>query len=235
MKIYEVGGCVRDELLGIASKDIDFVVVAESYNAMKQYLVDHGFKIYVEEPKFVTIRCSVPQSHPLRSRTKDADFVLARKDAPTGDGRRPDYVEVGTLQEDLSRRDFSINAMAKDSETGEIIDLFGGKQDLQDKILRFVGDPEKRISEDGLRVLRAFRFKITKGLTLDPRTQSALTSPLATEMLHKVSQDRVRDEVNKMFAYDTLASLALLAGLPVELQAAIFKKPLHLQATTKCS
>lgn len=233
MKIYEVGGCVRDELLGVASKDIDFVAVAESYAAMKQYLVDHGFKIYVEEPKFVTIRCSVPQGHPLRSRTKDADFVLSRKDSDTGDGRRPDYVEPGTLADDLARRDFTVNSLAKDTDTGEIIDLFGGRQDLTDKVLRFVGDPEKRIAEDGLRVLRGFRFSITKGFFLHPITRAALMSPLAAEMLNKVSQDRVRDELNKMLAHDTVASLRLLASLPDMMQANIFKQPLHLQATTK--
>lgn len=233
IKIYEVGGCVRDELLGLPSKDIDFVVVAESFSAMKEHLLQAGFKVYMEEPRFVTLRCNIPENHPLRQRTRDADFVLARKDAPTGDGRRPDYVEAGTLLDDLSRRDFTINALAKDPETGLIIDHFGGQGDLTQRILRFVGDPYQRIAEDGLRVLRAFRFKITKGLTLCPRSEAALSSGLAAEMLTKVSLDRIREELNKMLAYDTLSSLNLLGKLPTRLQNNIFRQPLHLSATLK--
>src|SRR4051812_1141546 len=100
IKFYEVGGCVRDELLGIPSKDIDFVVIAPSFEAMRAHLLAEKFKIFVEKQEFVTIRASVPPGHPLRQRTRDADFVLARKDSPTSDGRRPDYVEPGTLEDD---------------------------------------------------------------------------------------------------------------------------------------
>src|SRR5690606_30256826 len=113
IQMFEVGGCVRDDLLGIPTKDVDFTVVAPSFDAMRDHLIREGFRIHVESPEFVAIRAGVPEGHPLRERTKDADFVLARKDAPTGDGRRPDFVEPGTLMDDLARRDFTVNAMAR--------------------------------------------------------------------------------------------------------------------------
>ena len=195
IRFYEVGGCVRDSLLGLPCKDIDFVVVAPSYDAMRNHLLEQGFKIYLESPEFVTIRCGVPVGHPLRARVKDTDFVLARKDAPTGDGRRPDYVEAGTLADDLARRDFTCNSIAKDPLTGELIDLHQGIPDLRQGLLRFVGDPNKRIEEDGLRVLRGFRFMITKGLKPTLETQTALLSAQAAERLQCVSIERVREEL----------------------------------------
>src|SRR5579871_4881116 len=214
IKLYEVGGCVRDSLLGKPSKDVDFVVVAPSYEAMKTHLVANGFRIYLEKPEFVTIRAGVPSSHPLRARTKDADFVLARKDSPTSDGRRPDYVEPGTLEDDLARRDFTVNALARDPVTNEIIDFHDGIDDLLNKRLKFVGKPMTRICEDGLRVLRGLRFSITKGFEFDYGTWEALTSLKAAEMLHCVSEERVREEIEKMMAFNTIESVNLIARLP---------------------
>lgn len=235
IRFYEVGGCVRDSLLGLPSKDIDFVVVAPSYQEMREHLLQQGFKIYLETPEFVTIRCGVPADHPLRARVKDTDFVLARKDAPTGDGRRPDYVEPGSLADDLARRDFTINSLAKDPLTGELIDHHGGISDLQAKLLRFVGDPFRRIDEDGLRVLRGFRFMVTKGLQAEATTHEALLSDVAVSRLHAVSIERVREELEKMFSHDTLTSLQLLSCLPMKLRAAIFREGLRLAPSLKKS
>jgi tRNA nucleotidyltransferase/poly(A) polymerase len=232
---YEVGGCVRDSLLGLPSKDIDFVVVAPSYEAMRSHLLEQGFKVYLEKPEFVTIRCGVPADHPLRARVKDTDFVLARKDAPTGDGRRPDYVEAGTLADDLARRDFSVNAIAKCPLTGELIDHHQGVQDLQQRLLRFVGDPSKRIEEDGLRVLRGFRFMITKGLQPTKETHQALLSIEAAQRLQCVSIERVREELEKMLSHSTPDSLMLLAGLPEHTRKMIFREGLRLSPTLKQS
>jgi len=233
IRFYEVGGCVRDSLLGLPSKDIDYVVVALSYEAMRSHLVEQGFKIYLEKPEFVTIRCRVPIGHPLRLRVKDTDFVLARKDAPTGDGRRPDYVEAGTLIDDLARRDFSVNSIARDPLTGELFDYHQGISDLQQKLLRFVGDPAKRIEEDGLRVLRGFRFMITKGLQPTPETHQALLSPEAAQRLQCVSIERVREELEKMLSHSTPDSLLLLAGLPEHTRKMIFREGLRLTPTLK--
>ena len=231
VQMFEVGGCVRDDLMGIASKDVDFVVLADSFDAMRAELVGRGFTIWQERPEFVTIRAGVPKGDPLRERTKDADFVLARKDSATGDGRRPDFVEAGTLADDLARRDFTVNAMARNPLTGDLVDPFQGRDDLKRRTLRFVGDPMERIREDGLRVLRGFRFMVTKGLVPTVETWDALCSSEAARMLGSVSVERIREEVERMVAFDTLATLAMLADLPDFTRAAIFRDGLRLSAT----
>ena len=231
IQLFEVGGCVRDDLLGIPSKDVDFVVIAPSFDAMHHHIKDVlGLKVFLVKEEFATIRAGVPKGHPLRSRCKDADFVLARKDGPSTDGRRPDFVEPGTLADDLARRDFTVNALARDSQTGEIIDLFDGLAHLKERKLQFVGHPLRRIEEDGLRVLRALRFTITKGFSLVDHV--SIKTDLAARMLSKVSRERIREEVEKMFRHDTLASLALLQEFP-SLLPIIFKDGLRLSATLK--
>ncbi len=221
MEMFKVGGCVRDKRWGIRTKDIDFVVLAESFDAMKAEILSQGFKVHVEKPEFVTIRAGVPAGHVLREITKDADFVLARKDGQSSDGRRPDSVEPGTLLDDLARRDFTINAVAETID-GEFVDPFGGLADCDARILRFVGNPEDRIREDGLRVLRGFRFIITKNVTPTEETREALTSDLAVEMLSCVSTERIREELFKMFSHDTLASLALVETFSENMKQALF-------------
>jgi len=234
IEMFEVGGCVRDDLMGIASKDVDFVVLAPSFDAMRAELVRRGFTLHVEKPEFVTIRAGVPKGDPLRERTKDADFVLARKDGPTADGRRPEFVEPGTLTDDLARRDFTVNAMARDPLTGDLIDPFRGRDDLKRRTLRFVGNAEDRITEDGLRVIRGFRFMVMKGLTPTADTLAAMVSPLAVEMLSVVSTERIRDEVDRMLTFDTLATLDILSHtMPVEMRDVVFSGGLRLSATMK--
>lgn len=233
VRMFEVGGCVRDELLGLTSKDVDFVCEAPSFEAMEQHLIDLKLKIFLSKPQFATIRCGVPKRHILRDRCKDADFVLARKDGPTLDGRRPEFVEEGTLADDLARRDFTINALARCPDSGQVIDHHGGLEDLQNRILRFVGDPVERIKEDGLRVLRGFRFAVTKDLTFDPLTRAALHSEVAVDMLGCVSLERVREELEKMFSHSTTDSLDLIAGWSPTLRGAIFRPPLRLSATMR--
>jgi tRNA nucleotidyltransferase/poly(A) polymerase len=228
---FLVGGALRDEFMGIKSKDHDFVVLAPSFDAMREAILADGFTIHVEKPEFVTIRAGVPNGHPVREFAKDADFVLARKDSPTSDGRRPDFVEPGTLMDDLSRRDFTVNALARNVATGELVDPFGGVADIAARTLRFVGDPTDRIREDGLRVLRGFRFMVTKNLRPDGSTSMALHSNLAVEMLAAVSVERIREEVERMFAHDTLRTLSLVDGMSGELRRAIFRDGLRLSAT----
>jgi tRNA nucleotidyltransferase (CCA-adding enzyme) len=230
---FEVGGCVRDDLMGIRSKDVDFVVIAESFDAMRADLIRRGFKIHVEKPEFVTIRAGVPEGDPLRARTRDADFVLARKDSTTSDGRRPDFVEAGTLMDDLARRDFTMNAIAR-TIGGDLVDPFGGVADIENRVLRFVGDPEDRIREDGLRVIRGFRFMVMKGVTPTPLTGAAMASDLAVEMLAKVSTERIRDEVDRMLAFDTRTTLDILShAMRPEMLDVMFGGGLRLAATMK--
>jgi tRNA nucleotidyltransferase (CCA-adding enzyme) len=240
-QFFEVGGCVRDSLLGIPSKDIDFSVVApkgvfatadSAFLAMEAQLSEQGFQIFESRREFLTIRARVPKGHALEARTTVADFVLARKDGPYSDGRHPDWVKPGTLHDDLARRDFSSGAIAKAID-GSLIDPFGGVLDIRNKILRFVGNPADRIREDGLRVLRGFRFQITKGFIPDDETYAVLRSDLAVEMLACVSRERVREELNKMFMFSTLDSLHLLGTLPDTMAKVIFSGGLRLDATMK--
>lgn len=233
MRMFEVGGCVRDELMGVASKDVDFVCLAESFGEMVEKLEADGFKLHVVKPEFVTVRAGVPEGHVLRERTKDADFVLARKDSATGDGRRPDFVEAGTLEDDLARRDFTVNAIARDTVTGELIDPHGGADDVATRVLRFVGDPDARVREDGLRVLRGLRFMVMKGFKPTRATMDTINSKLAVEMLAKVSAERVRDELDRMFAFDTVMTLEVLGTLRGELVEVMFSRGVRLGATMK--
>jgi tRNA nucleotidyltransferase (CCA-adding enzyme) len=233
IRLFEVGGCVRDELLGKRSKDVDFAVEAPSFEAMAAHIDAMGLKVFLSKPEFLTIRAGVPNGHALRERCKDADFVLCRKDGPSFDGRRPDFVESGTIFDDLARRDFTVNAIARCAETGDLIDPHGGRDHLSKMELHFVGDPMTRIREDGLRVLRGLRFSITKGLRLGTDTDTALGSQGAAAMLFGVSTERVREELDKMFAHDTLAALRLLEEFR-HIREACFSRPdLTLMATMK--
>lgn len=232
LNFFEVGGCVRDKFLGIPVKDVDFAVEAPSFEVMEAELERMGFKIFQSRPEFLTIRASVPKGHALRERTKDADFVMCRADGPTADGRRPQFVTPGTIMDDLARRDFTVNAMAQ-TENGTLVDPFQGRQDLIFGILRFVGDPQTRISEDGLRVLRGFRFMVTKGFTAVGSTWEALISKESAEMLMCVSVERVREELVKMFDGDTLEAMGLLTTLPEHTFKAIFRDGLRMTPTLK--
>src|SRR4051812_36297006 len=116
--LYEVGGHVRDSLLGIKSKDIDFAVEAESFMELFNWLNAQKFDIFLITEEYGTIRARFPKGHVNAGLT--ADFVLCRKDGNYSDGRRPDSVSPGTIFDDLARRDFTVNAMARDLETGEL-------------------------------------------------------------------------------------------------------------------
>jgi len=235
----EVGGAVRDKFLGLNSKDVDFVAVPtqhfdtadDAFNALVANLKEQGFKVFLETPQFFTVRAQVPEDHFLKERTNVADFVLARKDGPSSDGRRPDFVLPGTLMDDLTRRDFTVNAMA--ILNGELIDPFGGRDDLQNNLLRFVGNPIDRIREDGLRVMRALRFSVTKNLLIDVETYDAIETDFAAKMLMKVSVERIREELEKMFLFDTVQSINLISAQHPNIIKAIFRDGLRLMPTLK--
>lgn len=215
MKMYQVGGCVRDSLLGIKSKDIDYSVEASSYEEMKEYIQSKG-KIFLESPQHLTIRAHIGGKEP-------ADFVLARKDGAYSDGRRPDTVTPGTLLDDLARRDFTVNAIAYDEEKAEYIDPFDGRGDLEHMTLKCVGNPLDRFHEDALRVLRAMRFKITKGFTLDHYTEDAMfRAEICEKLSANISVDRKRDELYKCFAHDTVATMQFIATAPAQFTQAVF-------------
>jgi len=201
IKTYLVGGAVRDHILGLDPKDLDYSVVASSFSAMKSWLEDEGYTIFLEHEDFGVIRA--------RKGKQVADYVICRKDGVYSDGRRPDFVEVGTLEDDLRRRDFTINSLAMD-ESGKVIDLFGGVKDLQYRRLRAVGDPMDRLREDPLRAFRALRFSVTKAMEIDKDLAHAMQVLSVIDSMESVSTDRIRVELGKMFAFDSTASMELL-------------------------
>lgn len=230
IKFYEVGGAVRDKLLGLSPRDIDFVAVgAKSFEDLENHLENNGFEIKQSKSEYVTIRARIPQGSSLGAGV--ADFVMARKDGPSSNSRHPDFVEPGSLNDDLSRRDFTINAMARDVESSQIIDPFFGHKDLNMRILRFVGVPIQRVKEDGLRVLRAIRFCVTHNMTMHPHSEVALRQKVAREALENVSRERMREELEKALKVNTPRTIQLLTHF--HLHSILWKDSLRLSATMK--
>lgn len=214
-KTYLVGGAVRDGLLGVRTKDYDYSVVVEgatsveeAYAAMYADLEERGFTIYADYPEFTRIAARFPKGHKYENIS--ADFVLARKEGPYTDHRHPDWVAIGTLEDDLARRDFTVNALAQDVDTGEVIDLFGGQEDLKHRYLRAVGDPRQRIMEDPLRAFRALRFSVVKGFEISLDLQYVIRLESTLDLMDSVSTERIREEVHKMFVADTFKSVKAL-------------------------
>lgn len=199
MKLYKVGGCVRDEILGIKSKDVDYSVEAESFEAMRTDLLARGMKIYPTPEEYMTVRGKL--------NGVDADFVLCRKDGFYSDGRRPDTVEMGTIMDDLARRDFTMNAIAIDEDTKEILDPFNGRKDIADKIIRCVGSTD-RLKEDSLRMIRALRFSITKGFRMSDDVIDCIENNW--NLLENVSRERIAVELNLMLANSTRDTFRLM-------------------------
>lgn len=219
MKIFLVGGAVRDSLMGIKPKDLDYVMVLDNiqsltvdqgYQTMRQYMVDEGFTIWLETPEMYTIRAKFPAHYKQKG---DADFVLARKEVGYEEGTRRPILELGTLYDDLARRDFTINAMAQD-EDGNITDPFNGQEALKNKYLKTPLDPAITFMDDPLRVLRAIRFSITKDMAIPLIVMETMGTPLVLNKLRAVvSQERVREELFKMFKHDTMETIKLLTQL----------------------
>jgi tRNA nucleotidyltransferase/poly(A) polymerase len=201
MRLFQVGGCVRDELLGLSAKDIDFAVEAASFEVMKEEMSRRGFIVFQARPEFLTLRAKFPGGKLV------ADFVLCRTESGFTDSRHPDRVERASIRADLERRDFTVNAIAKCVESGEIIDPHGGQEDLRNKRLRAVGCAKTRLREDALRCLRALRFSVTIGLEIDPDLWEAFTIPDLPLLLESVSVDRKREELGKAFSADSLMAM----------------------------
>lgn len=241
-QIFEVGGCVRDEIIGVHTKDIDFTYVVndkslsveQGFSNMKEHLANEGFKTFLETPDCFTIRAMFPKDHEHKGLV--ADFVMARKEVGYIPGTRRPNLELGSLHDDLSRRDFTVNAIAK-SLTGEIIDPFNGRQDIERKVLVTPLDPTVTFLDDPLRVLRGLRFSITKGFELDITCLNTMFQPPVIDKLTDVvSGERIREELTKMFKHDSVRSLRLLSDvdkLNPKFTKAIFKEGIWLMPTMK--
>ena len=217
-KIFKVGGCVRDGLLGVKTKDIDFTfvlddlnkTVEEGFKEMEQWMVDQGFTIFLSVPEMFTIRAKFPADHKFAK--LDADFVMARKEVGYVEGTRRPILELGTLEDDLVRRDFTVNAMAED-EDGNLIDLFDGQLDLNRMVLITPLPPKVTFEDDPLRIIRAIRFSITKGFSLTFLEHYIYYFDYKGKM-GVVSIERIREELLKCFKHDTLKTLEILNTFP---------------------
>lgn len=220
-KFYEVGGKIRDELLGLTNKDVDYVAVpnkllldayadktvGELFQELTRYLQEEKFEIFLITPDCFTIRARFPKDYPYQG---VADFVMARKELGYIPGTRTPIVVPGNLYDDLSRRDFTVNALAKDPDTGEIIDYFNGVEDIKRRCLRTPLDTEVTLDDDPLRVLRAIRFMITKDFLLDSDLDAGIMYYPYEEKMGVVSEERIREELFKCFKHSTLKTLKVL-------------------------
>jgi len=187
---YAVGGCVRDILRGVEPNDWDITTSAKPEKIQK--IFPNNF--YNNDFGTVTV---ITES--VEANLKEVEITPYRTDSQYSDQRHPDKVSFGvSLEEDLARRDFTINAMAMDIKDGKdvIVDPFNGQKDLQNKLVRAVGNPSERFNEDALRLMRAVRFAITLGMEIEPETLKALKDNAIS--LARVSQERVRDELIKI-------------------------------------
>jgi poly(A) polymerase len=225
-KIFKVGGCVRDRLLGVDTNDIDFTfvldnldrTVEEGFDIMTKWLEHKEFEIFLSTPECFTIRAKFPKEHKYAGMV--ADFVMARKEVGYVEGTRRPILELGTLEDDLIRRDFTVNAMAED-EDGNLIDLFNGQMDLERMILITPLAPKVTFEDDPLRIIRAIRFSITKGFRLSYLDYFIYNFDYEGKM-GVVSIERIREELLKCFKHDTLKTLTILNQNP-KLRDYIFK------------
>ncbi len=214
IKLFEVGGSIRDELMGIDNPpDRDFCAESpDGWEALLAWCHSNMKRVFLVTPEFFTVRGMMPNGTSI-------DVVMCRKDGPSSDGRHPDHVEAASLHDDLARRDFTVNAMAREVDPktlapiGDIIDPFDGKSDLMTHTLRCVGNTKERFHEDGLRVLRAARFIVTKNLGPSVDLAAELKSALPwLWMADTVSTERVREELQKMFKHNGADAMRFLVS-----------------------
>ena len=209
---YAVGGCVRDACLGLKPHDYDLCTAATPDTTAAVF---SDFPLVRAGEKHGTIGVVVDG--------EVIEITTFRTEGAYLDNRHPQWVEfVPHIGADLARRDFTVNAMAYSPYKG-FADPFGGRGDLNDRILRAVGDPETRFSEDSLRILRGVRFAARFGLTPEPRTLSAMKA--MAPLMDNLAKERVFDELSKLLlrasAEDLITFASILAQVIPELQPAI--------------
>ena len=186
---YVVGGYVRDHYLRRPSTDIDVVVVGSGIDVARALAAE----LHTQVTVYKTFGTAM-----LRAGGAEVEFVGARRESYSQDSRKP-QVEAGTLADDQRRRDFTINAMAwslDGARFGELVDPFGGMDDLEDRIIRTPCDPDVTFSDDPLRMMRAVRFAAQLGFDIDPDTFDAIVRN--RERIRIVSRERIAAELNKI-------------------------------------
>lgn len=184
---YAAGGCVRDILREAYPHDWDVCTSAPPWEIVRCFASERVIETGIQHGTVTVLIDSIP-----------VEVTAFRSDGPYSDGRHPDYVRFGTdLPEDLSRRDFTINAMAMDRKE-KIIDLFGGRADLEAGCIRCVGDPGKRFGEDALRIMRALRLAAVLGFSIDPKTAESIHRN--KERLQRIAPERISAELLRMLS-----------------------------------
>lgn len=186
---YIVGGSVRDILLGLVPKDYDFTTNI-NYSNLKEIFQNYS-------PKEIGKHFGI-----LMIKLNNAHYEIAkyREDIGILNGRHPESIKfIDKVEEDLKRRDFTINAMAYNYENG-LVDLYNGYDDIKNKIIRFMGNPDLRIKEDGLRILRAVRFATVLNFNLETETKNSIIRNRT--QLKKISKERIREEFCKILLSD---------------------------------
>jgi len=195
---YLVGGCVRDLLLGREPADYDVASDATPKQVMAIFP-----QTYAVGVQFGVVLVPAPESEfsnlsaAASAKSRAVEVATFRSDIGYSDGRHPDEVRFSkTPQEDVERRDFTINGMLLDPVSGEVLDFVGGRNDLNAGIIRTIGDPQRRFGEDKLRMLRAVRFAARFEYQINPDTFVAIQD--FAEQIQVVSRERVRDELTRM-------------------------------------
>jgi poly(A) polymerase len=180
---YYAGGCVRDRLLQVPIHDIDVVTSARPEEIQAIFRKTRAVGVH-----FGVVLVLVGQ--------KTIEVATFREDGAYHDGRHPESVTYSDAQGDAQRRDFTMNGLFEDPETGEIIDYVGGVEDIKRRLLRCIGDPNQRFREDALRLMRAVRFAITKDFEIESQTYAAIKDN--AQLLQLVSFERIREEFDKI-------------------------------------
>jgi poly(A) polymerase len=225
---YLAGGCVRDLLLSRKPADYDVATDATPQQVMQifpqTYAVGEQFGVVLVPPSEASGATGVA-ARPSERSERAVEVATFRSDAGYSDGRHPDEVRfTKDPREDVQRRDFTINGLMLDPTTNEVLDFVGGRDDLKAGIIRAIGDPERRFTEDKLRMLRAVRFAARFDYNIDPATRAAIQR-LAPK-IHQVSCERMREELTKMLtegqarrAFELLDTSGLLREVLPEIAA----------------
>src|SRR6202171_5262458 len=225
---YFAGGCVRDLLLSREPADYDVATDATPRQVMEifpqTYAVGEQFGV-VLVPESQSSGATGVLARQGERTNATVEVATFRSDVGYSDGRHPDEVRfTKSPQEDVQRRDFTINGMMLDPATNEVLDFVGGRDDLKAGIVRAIGDPERRFTEDKLRMLRAVRFAARFDYKIDPATMAAIQK-LAPK-INQVSCERVREELTKMLtegqarkAFELLDTSGLLPEVLPEIAA----------------
>lgn len=195
-KLYVVGGAVRDFLTGDKPKDFDLATDALPDEVLE--ILQGKYKTNLQGKAFGVV---VVYTKDEPAGMEIATFRSDVYDGKLGTSRNPG-VEFTSIDEDVKRRDISINGLFYDLDKKKIIDLVGGVEDIRNKTIRMIGDPNLRIKEDPLRILRVFRFSYRYGFKIDKETKKAINKN--KEYLKIISRERIWEEIKKSFSYTNI-------------------------------